>query len=442
MSQVIITICAIAAAGCSAAALIMVLSLSRSLRDTKSQDKLRTEVANELRVTRQEISGFIQNSVSALGSRLLESQSQGFMAQNRQISSLNEQLTLRQASLEKSMSGQLQGMDERIMELNRRTEARLELMKGSMEKSLTSIQEDNSKKLEQMRQTVDEKLQNTLNERLNQSFAQVSERLEQVYKGLGEMQNLATGVGDLKKILSNVKTRGILGEIQLEAILEQILSPEQYEKNVITNPDSNDRVEFAVRLPGDGGHPVLLPIDAKFPVDAYVDLSDAYDKADSEQITQAGKQLEQRIKVFAKSIRDKYIAPPYTTDFAIMFLPVEGLYAEVVRRGMVEVLQRDYKIAIAGPTTMAALLNSFQMGFRTLAIQKRSGEVWALLGAVKTEFEKFAGVLDKAQTRLRQADKELDTLIGTRTRVIQRKLKDVELLTDEESEVLLEVNGE
>jgi len=420
----------------------MVLSLSRSLRDTKSQDKLRTEVANELRVTRQEISGFIQNSVSALGSRLLESQSQGFMAQNRQISSLNEQLTLRQASLEKSMSGQLQGMDERIMELNRRTEARLELMKGSMEKSLTSIQEDNSKKLEQMRQTVDEKLQNTLNERLNQSFAQVSERLEQVYKGLGEMQNLATGVGDLKKILSNVKTRGILGEIQLEAILEQILSPEQYEKNVITNPDSNDRVEFAVRLPGDGGHPVLLPIDAKFPVDAYVDLSDAYDKADSEQITQAGKQLEQRIKVFAKSIRDKYIAPPYTTDFAIMFLPVEGLYAEVVRRGMVEVLQRDYKIAIAGPTTMAALLNSFQMGFRTLAIQKRSGEVWALLGAVKTEFEKFAGVLDKAQTRLRQADKELDTLIGTRTRVIQRKLKDVELLTDEESEVLLEVNGE
>ena len=442
MSQVIITICAIAAAGCSAAALIMVLSLSRSLRDTKSQDKLRTEVANELRVTRQEISGFIQNSVSALGSRLLESQSQGFMAQNRQISSLNEQLTLRQASLEKSMAGQLQGMDERIMELNRRTEARLELMKGSMEKSLTSIQEDNSKKLEQMRQTVDEKLQNTLNERLNQSFAQVSERLEQVYKGLGEMQNLATGVGDLKKILSNVKTRGILGEIQLEAILEQILSPEQYEKNVITNPDSNDRVEFAVRLPGDGGHPVLLPIDAKFPVDAYVDLSDAYDKADSEQITQAGKQLEQRIKVFAKSIRDKYIAPPYTTDFAIMFLPVEGLYAEVVRRGMVEVLQRDYKIAIAGPTTMAALLNSFQMGFRTLAIQKRSGEVWALLGAVKTEFEKFAGVLDKAQTRLRQADKELDTLIGTRTRVIQRKLKDVELLTDEESEVLLEVNGE
>jgi len=420
----------------------MVLSLSRSLRDTKSQDKLRTEVANELRVTRQEISGFIQNSVSALGSRLLESQSQGFMAQNRQISSLNEQLTLRQASLEKSMSGQLQGMDERIMELNRRTEARLELMKGSMEKSLTSIQEDNSKKLEQMRQTVDEKLQNTLNERLNQSFAQVSERLEQVYKGLGEMQNLATGVGDLKKILSNVKTRGILGEIQLEAILEQILSPEQYEKNVITNPDSNDRVEFAVRLPGDGGHPVLLPIDAKFPVVADVDLSDAYDKADSEQITQAGKQLEQRIKVFAKSIRDKYIAPPYTTDFAIMFLPVEGLYAEVVRRGMVEVLQRDYKIAIAGPTTMAALLNSFQMGFRTLAIQKRSGEVWALLGAVKTEFEKFAGVLDKAQTRLRQADKELDTLIGTRTRVIQRKLKDVELLTDEESEVLLEVNGE
>jgi len=309
-----------------------------------------------------------------------------------------------------------------------------------METRITALQEDNHKQLDQMRSTVDEKLQKTLEDRISQSFKLVSERLEQVYKGLGEMQTLAAGVGDLKKVLSNVKTRGILGEIQLGTILEQILSPEQYEENIVTKSSGAERVEFAIKLPGDGDGVVYLPIDAKFPADAYSNLVDAYDKGNADQIDEAVKTLERAIKKAAKDIHDKYIEPPATTDFGIMFLPFEGLYAEVVRRGMVEVLQRDYKINIAGPTTMAALLNSLQMGFKTLAIQKHSSEVWNVLGAVKTEFDKFGDVLEATQQRINQANVELDKLIGTRTRSIQRKLRNVVSLTEPESRDILEID--
>jgi DNA recombination protein RmuC len=277
-----------------------------------------------------------------------------------------------------------------------------------------------------MRRTVDEKLQKTLEEKMNQSFALVNERLEQVYKGLGEMQTLAVGVGDLKKVLSNVKTRGIVGEIQLGSILEEILAPDQYDTNVATKHNSREVVEFAVRLPAKDDGFIYLPIDSKFPGDTYAALRDAYESGSKEAVDAAAKQLVNTIRREAKDIRDKYIDPPNTTDFAIMFLPFEGLYSEVVNRGMVEILQRDYKVNIAGPSTMAAFLNSIQMGFKTLAVQKRSAEVWKLLGSVKKEFETFNSVLLATQQRLDQANKELDKLVGVRTRMIAKKLSAVE----------------
>ena len=306
-------------------------------------------------------------------------------------------------------------------------ERRLEAIRITMENRLSSIQNENSIQLDKMRETVDEKLQKTLESRISESFKMVSERLEQVYKGLGEMQTLANGVGDLKKVLSNVKSRGVLGEIQLGAILEEILTKEQYEANVVTKKGSQSFVEYAIKLPGDSS-PVYLPIDAKFPADAYSKLLEAYDSGDLTEIESSKNILIKRLKSFAKDIHDKYIDPPNTTEFAIMFLPFEGLYAEAVRLGMVEELQRLYKINIAGPTTTAALLNSLQMGFKTLAIQKRSSEVWDVLGAVKTEFDKFETVLESAQSRIEQANSELDKLIGVRTRQIKRKLKDVEAI--------------
>lgn len=337
-------------------------------------------------------------------------------------------------------------IDKRLFELNTRfsqmaveNEQKLENIRITMENRIGALTEENNRQIEKMRQTVDEKLQQTLETRIAQSFKLVSERLEQVSKGLGEMQTLAAGVGDLKKVLSNVKTRGILGEVQLGAILEQILSPEQYEQNVCTRPSRSERVEFAVKLPGDDENTVWLPIDAKFPGDAYSRLADAYEQGDSVMIEEAAKNLERVIKSEAKDIRDKYIEPPYTTEFGIMFLPFESLYAEVVRRGLLEVLQRDYKVNIAGPTTMAALLNSLQMGFKTLAIQKHSSEVWDILGAVKTEFDKFGDVLAATQHRINQANSELDKLIGTRTRSIQRKLRNVTALEDGHAQELLDL---
>ena len=345
-------------------------------------------------------------AIKMLGDTLATAQKNTTDMQDKRLSELNTQLTERNNSLQKTVNDTLVQIETR----------------------LKSLQEDNNKKLEEMRATVDEKLQKTLESRISESFKLVSERLEQVYKGLGEMQTLAVGVGDLKKVLSNVKTRGILGEIQLGAILEQILSPEQYEMNIATKKNSTNVVEFAIKLPGDDTGCVYLPIDSKFPADSYTALLDAYDTQNPENIKAAANYLERNIKVFAKSIRDKYVAPPGTTDFAIMFLPFEGLYAEVVKRGLVEELQEKYKIVIAGPTTMAALLNSLQMGFKTLAIQKRSSEVWKVLGGVKTEFDKFANVLDETKRRLDQANSELDKLVGVRTRQIQRKLNSVTTL--------------
>lgn len=296
------------------------------------------------------------------------------------------------------------------------------------------------KRLEEIRQTVDEKLQKTLNERIGQSFRLVTEQLESVQKGLGEMQTLAQDVGGLKRVLSNVKTRGNIGEIQLSMLLEQILAPEQYEANVRTKKGSDAVVEFAVKLPGkdDMREYVYLPIDAKFPKDVYEQLLDAYDKADPQAIEAAGKLLEATIRRMAKDISEKYLAPPATTDFGIMFLPFEGIYAEVVRRSaLLEYLQRQYKIVVTGPTTLAAILNSLQMGFRTLAIQKHSGEVWTILGAVKKEFEKVGGMLEKAQKNLQTASGQIDEVLGTRTRAIQRRLKDVDTLSDQDARAII-----
>lgn len=296
------------------------------------------------------------------------------------------------------------------------------------------------KRLEEIRQTVDEKLQQTLNERISQSFCLVNEQLANVQKGLGEMQSLAQDVGGLKRVLSNVKTRGNIGEIQLSMLLEQLLAPEQYEANVHTRKGSDAVVEFAVKLPGkdDTREFVYLPIDAKFPKDVYEQLLDAYDAADPQQIESAGKQLEATIKKMAKDISEKYLAPPATTDFGIMFLPFEGIYAEVVRRSaLLEDLQRNYKVVVTGPTTLAAILNSLQMGFRTLAIQKHSGEVWTILGAVKKEFEKMGGMLEKAQRNLQTASGQIEEVLGTRTRAIQRRLKDVDTLSDREARAIL-----
>lgn len=340
-------------------------------------------------------------------------------------------LLARQDLLIQSVESSLEKLQARQTDNAMQTEQKLEQMRRSLSDSLERIQTGNQAQLDSIRKTVDEKLQETLDRKLNDSFQMVSQRLEQVYKGLGEMQTLAAGVGDLKKVLSNVKTRGVLGEIQLGAILEQMLTPDQYAVNVATKQGSQANVEYAIRLPGTDGSPVWLPVDAKFPLDAYEQVLAAYDTADAAQVELAVKVLKTRVKSFAKDVQTKYVDPPNTTDFAILFIPVEGLYAELVRAGMVEILQREYKVTLAGPTTMSALLNSLQMGFRTLAIQKRSSEVWKVLGAVKLEFDKFAAVLEATQNRLNQANSELDKLVGTRTRQIQRTLKNVETLPDE-----------
>ncbi len=352
-------------------------------------------------------------------------QAQG-ASQAQQLTLMDAQLQQKQETLQRTVVSSMQQIESRLKTFELTNEQKLDAMRQTMEQRLQYIQEDNNRKLDAMRQTVDEKLQITLENKMTQSFQLVNERLEQVYKGLGEMQTLASGVGDLKKVLSNVKTRGILGEIQLGAILEDILAPEQYATNVATVPGSRNTVEYAVKLPGENGNHVYLPIDSKFPSDAYLALQDAYESGSADAVQTAANILVNRIKSFAKDIHDKYIEPPYTTDFGIMFLPAEGLYAEAVNRGMVEILQRDYHVNLAGPSTMAALLNSLQMGFRTLAIQKKSGKVWTILGAVRTEFDKFGDILQITQQRIEQANKELDQLVGVRTRAIQRRLKEVE----------------
>lgn len=357
---------------------------------------------------------------------------------DKRMDNLSKNIDDKQNIIQRSIVTHLDRIEKRVSSSSIETEQKLENIRNNIEFKLNSIREDNNKKLEEMRRVVDHKLQETINRRLTESFKAVNDRLMDVYKGLGEMKNLANGVGDLKKVLSNVKTRGILGEIQLGAILEEILSSEQYDKNVITKKGSRNVVEYAVKMPTENGDYIYLPIDSKFPGETYSNLRDAYDEGNVEKIDRCNKILIDTIKREAKDIKEKYIDVPNTTDFAIMFLPFEGLYAEVINKGLIEILQKNYNVNVAGPSTMAALLNSLQMGFRTFAIQKRSSEVWNVLGAVKTEFDKFSEVITKALEKLNQASGELDKLVGVRTRQIQKKLVNVAKIDDKESRILLE----
>lgn len=402
----------------------------------------REESSNNERNTRLELGNLFKNFEDSINKKINYIQEQLSLGSKDSREEISKSLKSFEQEFSQSVKEfndlQKQKFDELIQnqtEINKTTEQRLDKMRETIDIQLKTIQQENSKKLDEMRTIVDEKLQATLEKRLTESFKQVSERLEQVHKGLGEMQTLATGVGDLKKVLSNVKTRGILGEIQLGNILEQILAPEQYERNVKTKIGSNEMVEFAIKLPGrdDTGQVVYLPLDSKFPIERYYSLVNAYDGGKVEVIEQISKQLENDIKKCAKDIRDKYIEPPSTTDFGIMFLPVEGLYAEVVRRAnLIETLQREFRIVVTGPSTLAALLNSLQMGFKTLAIEKRASEVWKILGAIKTEFGKFGDVLEKAQEKILKASDDIDELVGIRTRKIQSRLKSVQELPQNE----------
>ena len=381
------------------------------------------DILDKLSDQRRELNDAVHSALNGFGQLMDNGQRSFARQQSDNQRGFQQSVELRLDAFEKANL-------ERMGSFEKTNVEKLDDIRSTMEKRISALQEDNSKRLSEMQHVVDEKLQSTLENRISKSFEMVSKQLEAVYKGLGEMQQVAAGVTDLKKVLSNVKTRGILGEIQLGAILEEILSPEQYDTNVATKPGSADRVEYVVKLPGTGETPVYLPIDAKFPGDTYAALMDAYDAGDPNAIAAAAAALTARLKQEAKDVSSKYIAPPATTDFAIIFLPFEGLYAEAVNRGMVEELQKRYKVNLAGPSTMAALLNSLQMGFRTLAIEKRSSEVWEILRSVRTEFDKFGYVLEASQKHLQQVSGDLDQLVGVRTRQIQSRLKNVEKLED------------
>lgn len=399
----------------------------------RSEREWRRELAETARGLRQEQAQAFATLQQTLGQQQAEAQ----RTQAQANDGVSQQLSLLQKTLTDTLSTQLQSLSE----ANAR---RLAEIRGTFEAQLAQLQQSNSAKLDEMRQTVDEKLQSTLEARLGESFKQVADRLDQVHKGLGEMQTLAQGVGDLKHLLSNVKTRGMFGEAQLAALLEQVLAPEQYAAQVVTRPGSKNPVDFAIRLPGkaDDGTPLWLPIDAKFPNEDYERLLDAQQRADALAAEQAGKALELRIRNEARSISEKYVAPPHTTDFAILFLPTEGLYAEVLRRpGLMEALQREHRVTLAGPTTLMAVLNSLQMGFRTLALEKRSSEVKQVLGAVKTEFVKFGDVLSKVKQQTQTVLNTLDQA-QTRSNVMNRALKSVEALPEAEAARLLPELGE
>lgn len=413
--------------------LILVLLNTRQKDDSHALlDAISEQNAKQQSSLRQELSSTMSSQIVSLSQTLVSSQETASKAQRENLKDISDNFQqLRQE------------VTENIRHLQDNTDNKLENVRKSVDERLREIQSSNEKKLGDIQQTVDEKLQKTLEEKMTNSFKMVSERLEQVYKGLGEMQTIATSVGDLKKVLSNTKTRGIVGEIQLDAILQEILTPDQYDKDVATRPGSSERVEFAIKLPGnEAGEAVYLPIDAKFPGERYAALQDAYLSGDKGQIDAAFKQLESFIKLSAKTIREKYVEPPHTTNFAILFLPFEGLYAEVVNRNLIEVLQRDYAVNIAGPSTMAAMLNALQMGFRTLQIQKRSDEVWKTLSAVKTEFETFGAVFKKAQDRIKQLDQEMDKLVGTRSRAIERKLRSVQSIELDQADQIIDIQSE
>ena len=422
--------------------------LQASLRtDVQALERaLRDEVARSATGTRTELT----QTLASLQQTLLAQQGDVARTQNEQIDSFRTQLAATQANLADTLgrSGEQQALSlkrfsdtliEQLRALSQSNDQRMAEVRTTVEQRLTAIQLDNEKKLEQMRATVDEKLHATLELRLGESFKQVADRLDQVHRGLGEMQLLAKDVGSLNRVLTNVKTRGIFGEVQLAGLLEQVFTPEQYGVNVETVPGSGARVEFAIKLPGrrEDGAPLWLPIDAKFPREDYERLLDAQERADAPGAEAAGKAIETRLRLEAKTIREKYVAPPHTTEFAILFVPTEGLYAEALRRpGLMEALQREYRVTLAGPTTLLATLTSLQMGFRTLALEKRSAEVWEVLGAVKTEFGKFGEVLAKTKKKLDEASSTIDQA-QTRTNVMTRRLKSVEALSEQRTQALL-----
>ena len=408
--------------------LMMALLLYRSAKPTASRDD--TELKEWLR---QQLDA--QNR--QMEAKLAEMSQQNLAAMGQISETLQASVQSMSTALAAGQGSQQQTMEQRLQGLEASNARKLEEMRRTLAEGLTTLQAQNAQKLDEIRHTVDEQLQDALQKRVTESFKAVNDQLEQVYKGLGEMQNLAADVGGLKQVLSGVKTRGILGEIQLGAILEEILAPEQYDTNVATIPGSTQRVEYAIRMPGVDGNSVWLPIDSKFPGDTYAHLQDAQASGDAQAVENARHALELVLRSEAKDIREKYVEPPYTTAFGILFLPFEGLYAEVVSSGITEVLQRDYQITVAGPSTMAALLNALQMGFRTLAIQKRSGEVWTILGAVKTEFEKFGVGLQQMQRHLNQTGSDLEELIGPRSRAITRKLESVQQLDPDAAADLL-----
>ncbi|WMW82008.1 DNA recombination protein RmuC [Undibacterium cyanobacteriorum] len=426
----------------------------------RHERSVREQVLSSAQATRQELSSnFLQfqqslaaqlTTVATLQNNQIDTFSQQLVKLNESNTQQLEQMRLAlmkmsQAAREEqgvSLKAFADSLNQTLASMSESNAQRLSEIRATLEQKIQQLQAENASKLEEMRKTVDEKLHATLEQRLGESFKQVSERLERVHQGLGEMQQLAVGVGDLKRVLTNVKTRGTWGEVQLEMVLEQMLTPDQYAKNVETIPGSNERVEFAIKLPGkdDAKAPVWMPIDAKFPKEQYERLLDAAERADSEAVAQAGKELERAIRGEAKTIADKYVSPPLTTDFAILFLPTEGLYAEVMRRpGLADDLQRTHRVSIAGPSTLSALLNSLQMGFRTLVLEKRSSEVWQVLGAVKTEFGKFGDVLAATKTALQRAADNIEKA-ETRSRQMNRKLKLVEALPSEQSQTLLGVD--
>lgn len=399
----------------------------------RMERELRREISESSRGARTELT----HTLATFQDALVKQGAEATRTQNTQIDTFGQQLTLLQKTLSDTLSLQLQNLSES----NAR---RMAEVRGTLEAQLAMLQQTNTAKLEEMRMTVDEKLQTTLETRLGESFKQVADRLEQVHKGLGEMQTLAQGVGDLQRVLTNVKTRGMFGEVQLEALLEQVLTHEQYAKQVETKPRSNQRVDFAIRFPGrTDGTPVWLPVDAKFPRDDYERLLDAQDRADPAAADIAARALEARIRTEAKSISECYLCPPQTTDFAILFLPIESLYAEVLRRpGLMDSLQRDYRVTLAGPTTLLAMLNSLHMGFRTLALEQQASEVWKVLGAVKTEFERYGSWVEKIREQVRKASDTLETA-QTRTNQMRRALKVVEALPEAQAQALLPpVEGE
>ena len=412
--------------------IVVLVLLARRRDDGELMKKLEEEndiLSEQLREMQGEMTRTTTAAVRDLATVLAESQNQSAAASTARLEAIDRAGAARQKATQDALLAQLTMM-----------ERRLEGVRGAVSTGLAEMRADNNRKLDEIRVTVDEKLQSTLQTRIAESFRSVSAQLEQVYKGLGEMQNLANDVGSLKQVLSGVKTRGILGEVQLGAILKEMLAPAQYAENVATVPGSANRVEFAVRLPGQEGT-VWLPIDAKFPGDTYAHLLDAQNNGDAAAVANARRALQVVLRQEAKDIHDKYIEVPYTTNFGILFLPVEGLYAEVVSTGISDALQREFQITVAGPSTMAALLNALQMGFRTLAIQQRSGEVWQVLGAVKTEFEKFGAGLQQMQRHLTQTGNDLEELIGTRSRAINRKLASVQQLEPTDAARLLELDS-